>query len=153
VHRERAFRLRIGALGFAAGRIRGMSSKSRILVLQSDKGLAESIYLGLRSMESVDAEVDVALAGEADPARIRLDRYDLLIVEQGAEQSVLDALVTPLPLVTVGGAPNGSPRTGLELLRVPLPLSFNLREESVAAALSGDFPERSRKAERRDSVG
>jgi hypothetical protein len=114
-----------------------MSSKPRILVLQPDKGLAESIYLGLRSMTSVDAEVDVALAAETALRKIRIDRYDLLIVQQGTRDLTMDALPHPLPVVSVGGPPNGSPRTGLELLRVPLPLSFNLLEESVAAALNG----------------
>jgi hypothetical protein len=128
-----------------------MSSTPRVLVLQPDKGLAESIYRGLRAMASLRVDVDVALVGEVDVPGIRLDRYDLLITEHASGHE----LPGDLPRVTVGGAPNGTPRTGRELLRVPLPLSFNLLEESVAAALSGPprEDEEHEEAPRKDSVG
>ena len=135
-----------------------MSSNPRILVLQPDKGLAEGIYRAIRSMRGLNAEVDVALAGDVDIPGIRLDRYDLLIVEQmtlarsAGEPAVLDTEL-PFPVITVGGPPNGTPRTGNELLRGPLPLSFNLREESVRAALAG-LPElEEEETPRKDSTG
>ncbi len=135
-----------------------MSSKPRILVLQPDKGIAEAIYRALLSMRGLKADVDVALSGDVNIPGIRLRRYDLLIVEHPIRQAVLAHLAgfeDATPVVAVGGAPDGSPRTDIELQRVPLPLSLNLLEESVQAALSG-VPEQQQAEEegsRQDSVG
>lgn len=115
-----------------------MSSKPRILVLQPDKGIAEGIYRALRSMRGLEAEIDVVLSGDVQAPGIRLHQYDLLIVEQrfGEPESAGESEFDPAtPVVLVGGPPSGSPRAGSELMRVPLPLSFNLLEESVWAAL------------------
>jgi len=91
-------------------------------------------------MRGLQADVDVALAGDVNLPGIRLHRYDLLIVEHTIGEAVLTEIAKlddSTPVVAVGGPPNGSPRTGTELFRVPLPLSFNLLEESVRAALTG----------------
>ena len=144
-----------------ADRIEGMSSKARILVLQPDKGLAESIYRALCSIPGFAVEVDVALLGDVRIPGVQLDRYDLLI----ADRSIAESDFVPpfmeevsggeplLPVITVGGAPTGTPRTGAELFRVPLPLSFNLLEESVRAALAGIPDEEEEDTPRKDSVG
>jgi hypothetical protein len=138
-----------------------MSSTPRILVLQPDKGLAESICRAIRSMRELPVEVDVALVGEFRIPGLELERYDLLIADREfaargpgdtAAEGTTGVVLSAIPVITVGGPPNGTPRTGAELLRVPVPLSFNLLEESVRAALAG-FRREEEEEPRQDSVG
>jgi hypothetical protein len=125
----------------------------RILVLMSEKGRAENVARGLLAMGVAPADLDVLLCGEPVPLPIDLKRYDLLVLSLEESEEIVGRLTPSVPVITVGGVPAGCPRVGPDLLRVPIPLSFNLLAQSVRAALAGGTWEWGDASGLRDSVG
>jgi hypothetical protein len=112
----------------------------RIVILSTDKGLAETLSRGLRDLRDPEVEIDVALSTVAALDRIRAGRVDLLIAGlpegfDGVEPLPGD-VPEEIPLLIVGGNPGDRPEWAAGERRVPLPLSFRLLEGAVRRAFA-----------------
>ena len=121
----------------------------------TEKAEAEVITRGLAAISHPRLEIDVVL--ETSLAGRQLDdcAYDVLFVSIEDPAQVPEFVASAsdsLPVVFVGGAPGEVKSNGV--LRVPLPLSYTLLEQTLRCALALPEPlDRSAGGRRRDQVG
>ena len=100
-------------------------------MLVPEKDLADVICHGLKAIEGIRPELEVTFDSATARRQLVNVRYDLLVLGRARDDESLSGSFTGLdaetvgglPVILVGGRPNGHP---VNPARVPLPLSFNL---------------------------